>query len=146
MMLSLGNMRNEAPFRWAAVVAIRGVLVAVALCLVSFAALTPVCRRSRITKARAETAEFGKAVGIHLILTGRMPASLDDLRAPQPKYDGDPLVEFMVDPWGHPFGFTVDGPRAVTITCFGADGEPGGEGADEDIVLHWPPLEDPSPR
>ena len=102
--------------------------------------------RTRHTMAWAEISEIGKAVGIHFILTGRLPASLDDLRRPLPEFDGESIIDFSEDPWGRPYRFTVDGPRAVTITCLGADGEPGGSGEDEDIVVHWPAREGQGPR
>lgn len=97
-------------------------------------------------KAVAEVSEIGKAVGVYLTLTGRMPGSLDDLRLPQERNDDDSIIDIGNDPWDRPYGFTLDGPRAATITCLGADGVPGGVGPDEDIVLHWPPPKDPLPR
>jgi len=145
-MLGLGNLRREAPLRWAAVIAIRLVLVAVAILVICAIALTPTGGRSRPTRARAEVSEIGKAIGIYLVLTGRIPASLDDLRLPQERNGGEPIIDIGSDPWGHPYGFTRDGPRAVTITCLGADGAPGGVGPDEDIVMRWPTPEGPAPR
>ena len=97
-------------------------------------------------KAMAEVTDIGSAIGIHFALTGRVPGSLEDLRLPQALNDGDSIIDVGDDPWGRPYGFTLDGPRTATITCLGADGVPGGEGADEDIVLHWTPTKDPPPR
>ena len=146
-MLGLGNLRREAPLRWAAVIAIRIVL---AYCmvglLVSLFSVISYIWTARRMEAMAETAEIGKAVGIYLRMTGRMPTSLADLRVPQPKYDGDPILDLEVDPWGHPFGFTAEGPNSATVTCLGADGVPGGTGADEDIVVHWPSADEGAPR
>lgn len=97
-------------------------------------------------KALAEVAEIGSGIGTYFTLTGRMPASLDDLRLPQERNADDSIIDNGDDPWGRPYGFTVDGTRAATISCLGADGVPGGVGSDEDIVLHWPPPKNPPPR
>lgn len=105
--------------------------------------MTPQMRQ---TKASAEIAEIGKAVAIHLMLTGRMPASLADLRRPLARNGGEPIIVIGDDPWGRPYHFTVDGPRAVTVTCLGADGAPGGNGEDEDIVIHSPARYGQEPR
>jgi hypothetical protein len=145
-MLGLGTLRKDAPLRWAAVIAIRLVLVYVAILILYDIALTPGIGMCRTTRARAEATEIGKAVGIHLTLTGRMPASLDDLRRPLARNGGDSVIEIGNDPWGRPYRFTVDGPRAVTVSCLGADGEPGGRGEDEDIVVHWPTPVRQAPR
>ena len=145
-MLGLGTLRKDAPLKWAAVIAIRLFFAGLAVFILTAIPTINVPRQHRTTKARAEVSEIGKAVGIYLTLTGRMPASLDDLRLPQERNGGDSIIDIADDPWGRPYGFIVDGPRAVTITSLGADGAPGGDGADEDIVLHWPPPKDPLPR
>jgi len=146
-MLGLGNMRREAPLRWTAIIAIRLFLAACILeFLVVLLSAIPYCMAARRPTALSETSQLGRAVGMYLHLTGRMPTSLDDLQIPQPGNDGDPVMEIGSDPWGHPFGFTLDGPRAVTITCLGADGAIGGEGDDEDIVVHWPSPDERSRR
>jgi hypothetical protein len=146
-MFSLGNLRKEAPLRWAAVVAIRLFLI---LCVIEFLSILlsaiPYCMRARRTTALSVTAQLGEAVGMYLDLTGRMPATLDALKVPQPGNDGDPVMDFGSDPWGHSYCFTLDGPRSATITCLGADGELGGEGDDADIVARWPPPNEATPR
>lgn len=97
-------------------------------------------------KALAEVAEIGSGIGTYFTLTGRMPASLDDLRLPQERNGGDSIIDIRNDPWGHPYGFLFAGPRAVTILSLGADGEFGGDDADEDIVVHWPSPDGQAPR
>ncbi len=145
-MLGLGTLRKDAPLKSVAVVAIRLFFVGLAIHTLATIRVIGVPCASRTTRARAEISEIGKAVGIHLTLTGRMPASLADLRRPQARNAGEPIIHVGDDPWGRPYRFTVDGPRAVTVSCLGADGEPGGEGADEDIVVHWPARDGPGPR
>lgn len=145
-MLGLGTLRKDAPLKWAAVIAIRLVLVSVAILIFCDIALTPSIGMGRSTRARAEVSEIGKAVGIYLTLTGRMPASLDDLRLPQERNGGDSIIDIGNDPWGHPYGFLFAGPRAVTILSLGADGEFGGQGNDADLVQRWPSLDEHPPR
>jgi general secretion pathway protein G len=61
--------------------------------------------------------------------TGKYPEEVENI-------DFD---ELPVDPWDRTYLYEVtpDGPRAWT---YGRDGEPGGEGDDEDIF--WPPEKD----
>lgn len=66
---------------------------------------------------------------------GYLPSTLAELDDAYPPVDG----EQSVDAWGMPFQYatTIDG---YTISSFGADGMPGGDGADTDVVIEWPPL------
>ncbi len=107
-----------------------------------------ILREAKRTKARAEMAEICKAIAIFLSLNRPLRGDPADLFRPMAREGSDPILDMDIgdDPWGHPYGFTIDGPHAATITCLGADGAPGGEGADEDIVLRWPPPKDPPPR
>jgi general secretion pathway protein G len=91
-----------------------------------------VLAQAKITKARAEISEIKKAVGIYQTLTGKTPESLEDLRQPQDKNGGDPIIEIGKDPWGNEYEFERTG-RKVHVVSYGADGSPGGEGEDADI-------------
>lgn len=44
-------------------------------------------------------------------------------------------VEMLTDPWGNPYQLVIPGTKNVDfdIVSFGADGQPGGEGENEDI-------------
>ena len=124
----------------------RGILVLLALMAVTAGLM--VHRRTREearrTRARAAMQEARMAVGIYSSIVNPLPENLEDLRQPMtPEAAG--AIDMGPDPWGHAYEIEVRG-RAVTVTCFGADGEPGGEGDDEDIVLHWPTPEDELPR
>jgi hypothetical protein len=56
-----------------------------------------------------------------------IPLSLDVL----PKREG--YANRTVDGWGQPLLYTVGADGVITLTSFGADGKPGGEGLDADI-------------
>jgi hypothetical protein len=45
--------------------------------------------------------------------------------------------DMLVDPWGHRFTITIETSEecAIRVTGFGADGAPGGDGADADIMV-----------
>ncbi|NMO16108.1 hypothetical protein HPC49_17885 [Pyxidicoccus fallax] len=44
------------------------------------------------------------------------------------------VEEVPVDPWGRPYTFSVAKDGQVEVSTLGADGQPGGDGADKDIV------------
>ena len=44
-------------------------------------------------------------------------------------------IKATKDPWGHAIAYHITGTDEATLTCLGADGKPGGTGADQDIVL-----------
>ena len=48
------------------------------------------------------------------------------------------FTELPKDAWGHPFTYESDG-KEFTLTSFGRDGKPGGEGTDADIVYRGTP-------
>lgn len=56
-----------------------------------------------------------------------LPDSLEDV---VPYLDGDTLP---TDAWGNAFIYSVEGSSRYTITSYGGDGSPGGEGEDADI-------------
>ena len=88
--------------------------------------------QAKVTKAKAEISEIKKAIGIFQTLTGKGPESLEDLRAPQDKNGGEAIIDIGRDPWGNEYLFEKTG-RKYLITCYGADGAPGGDGEDGDI-------------
>ncbi len=77
------------------------------------------------------------AVTVYLLETGKLPASLEDLEKPLPgspgKYPECILKGTSKDPWKRPLVYEQNGPRKFLIRCFGADGKPGGQGADADL-------------
>jgi hypothetical protein len=41
------------------------------------------------------------------------------------------------DGWGRPLGYTADEKGVITLTSLGADGKPGGDGLDQDIIQRY---------
>jgi len=88
-------------------------------------------------KVRVDLRGIEDAAILFKVHAGRWPASLDELRA-RPggvrRWNGPYLSATPEDPWGRPYAYELRGrPR---ITCYGADGAPGGEGEAAD--LSWP--------
>lgn len=85
----------------------------------------------KIDRAETQVAAIAQAVENHGNRHYKIPRTLQEVRD-----EGATFAD--KDPWGNDFGYRVTGSgsneRAI-ITCFGADGKPGGELADEDIVL-----------
>jgi general secretion pathway protein G len=62
---------------------------------------------------------------------GQVPGALSELPEIKGRYGK------AIDGWGHDLQYSVDGKGAITLTSLGADGKPGGEGDDSDVVLHY---------
>lgn len=68
----------------------------------------------------------------------RVPRSLDELTQPEPKNLDRPYVDRLDelhDAWGTVFHYVSYDTRTYMLTSYGADGVPGGEGVDADLVL-----------
>ncbi len=99
--------------------------------------------RSRTTAARAQIESFQTALGIYKLDTGRFPSTEQGLRAlrVQPegveRWDGPYLPQDApLDPWGHAYLYKYPSEHGdePDIATYGADGQPGGEGEDIDVV------------
>ncbi len=98
---------------------------------------------ARVTAARAQINAFMTALGAYKLDTGTYPTTEMGLQAlrmrPQnvPQWQGPYLPqEIPVDPWGRPYNYRYPGEQGdePEIVCLGADGQPGGEGINADIV------------
>lgn len=98
---------------------------------------------ARVTAARAQINSFMTALGAYKLDTGTYPTTEMGLQAlrvrPQnvPQWQGPYLQqEVPVDPWGRPYIYRYPGEQGdePEIVCLGADGQPGGEGINADIV------------
>lgn len=79
-------------------------------------------------KAKAEISNLKTAVKMYRIKNKRLPNTLDEV-AP---FLDPPKVP--LDPWGNPYVYTKEGNSSFKIVSYGADGSPGGSGANADIT------------
>jgi len=98
---------------------------------------------ARVTAARAQIQSFMTALGAYKLDTGTYPTTemgLEALRRrPQnvPQWSGPYLPQDIpADPWGRPYIYRYPGEQGdePEIVSLGADGQPGGEGINADIV------------
>ena len=100
--------------------------------------------RARIVKAHSDIQTFMGAISTYKLDTGLFPTTEQGLRALREK-PGDvnqwagPYIQQDVpkDPWGHDYVYKYPGDHDASepeIICLGADGQPGGEGINADIV------------
>ncbi len=123
------------------VVVIIGILAAIVL--PRFIGQTDVARANA---ARVEMRSLMNALGYFKLTYGRLPTNAEGLKAliecpagldASSWPDGGFLDQTIVplDPWKHPYVYTQPGEHGpFDIVCYGADGQPGGDGPDTDIV------------
>ena len=100
--------------------------------------------KARVTAAHAQINAFMTALGAYKLDTGMFPTTEEGLQALRVKpsdgatqWQGPYLPqEIPVDPWGHPYVYKNPGEHGdeFDIVCYGADGQPGGDGMNADIV------------
>jgi general secretion pathway protein G len=92
--------------------------------------------------AQAQISMFGTALDTYRLDVGKYPTTEMGLGAlrQQPsdveKWDGPYLPKDVPkDPWGNPYEYRCPGEHGdYDLISYGADGQPGGEGEDEDVV------------
>jgi len=99
--------------------------------------------KAKITAARAQIQNFGAALGTYKLDNGDFPTTEQGLTALRTR-PGDatqwngPYMPLDVpkDPWGHDYVYKYPGEHGdePDITSYGADGQPGGDGINADIV------------
>ncbi|MEN6532834.1 MAG: type II secretion system major pseudopilin GspG [Bryobacteraceae bacterium] len=101
--------------------------------------------KARVTAARAQIEIFMGALGQYKLDTGTLPTTEQGLHAlwTRPSdvqtWDGPYLAkEIPPDPWGNQYVYTFPGQHGdmPDVISYGADGQPGGEGFNADI-LSW---------
>jgi general secretion pathway protein G len=99
--------------------------------------------RAKVTAARAQINSFMTALGSYKLDTGVFPSTEEGLQALRlapaniSQWQGPYLPqEIPVDPWGHPYLYKFPGEHGdePDLVCYGADGQPGGDGINADIV------------
>jgi general secretion pathway protein G len=99
--------------------------------------------KAKITAARAQIQNFGAALGTYKLDNGNFPTTEQGLQALRAR-PGDatqwngPYMPLDVpkDPWGHDYVYKFPGDHGdePDIISYGADGQPGGDGINADIV------------
>lgn len=101
---------------------------------------------ARETAAKSQIEMLGGALDTYRLHSGQYPTTAEGLAAlwePPPgiaasRWRGPYLRRAIpLDPWGHAYKYLSPGEvnaRGYDLLSFGADGEPGGEGADRDIT------------
>ena len=139
-------MNRKTNRRQAGVTLIEMLVVVTIIALFAALVAPRMLRRSdtaRITAARAQINSFMTALGAYKLDTGLFPTTEQGLQALRAKPQGvnqweGPYLpqEIPVDPWGRPYVYKYPGEHGdePDIVCLGADGQPGGEGTNADIV------------
>ena len=98
---------------------------------------------ARKTAARAQVNSFMTALGAYKLDTGTFPTTEEGLQALRIKpaeanqWQGPYLPQDIpVDPWGRPYLYKYPGEHGdePDLICLGADGQPGGDGINGDVV------------
>ena len=101
--------------------------------------------QAKITVAKAQIAAFQTALGAYKLDTGNFPTTDQGLQALRTlpsgvtNWNGPYLPkDIPLDPWNHPYIYKYPGEHGdePDIISYGADGLPGGEGENADI-LSW---------
>lgn len=99
--------------------------------------------QAKINVAKAQIAAFQTALSAYKLDTGTFPTTEQGLQALRVaptgvnNWNGPYLPkEIPMDPWGNPYAYKYPGDHGdePDIVSFGADGQPGGEGENADIV------------
>jgi general secretion pathway protein G len=99
--------------------------------------------RAKVTSAHAQIDSFSTALGAYKLDTGTYPTTEQGLQALRLQPEGvenwqGPYLqkEIGTDPWQHPFVYHYPGEHGdePDIISLGADGAPGGDGFNADIV------------
>lgn len=98
--------------------------------------------KAKQNTARAQMENFSTALDAFRLDNGRLPSTAEGLAALRvrpanlPNWDGPYLSkEIPKDPWGRPYIFKSPGEHGdYDIISYGADGAPGGDGENKDIV------------
>lgn len=100
---------------------------------------------AKVVAAQAQINAFQTALGTYKLETSQFPTTEQGLAALRtkpgdlPNWNGPYLPKDVPnDPWGHPYIYKYPGEHGdePDIISYGADGQPGGEGTNADI-LSW---------
>lgn len=100
--------------------------------------------KGKVNAAKAQISALESALDSYRLDVGSYPTTQMGLEALQTKpagvekWDGPYLKkEIPLDPWGHPYVYKSPGDHGdYDLMSYGADGQPGGDGVNADIV-NW---------
>jgi general secretion pathway protein G len=99
--------------------------------------------QAKVTAARTQIVAFSNALAMYKLDTGAFPSTDQGLEALRMKPEGlaqwnGPYLQQDIpnDPWGHPYVYKFPGTHGdePEVLSYGADGQPGGEGTNADVV------------
>ena len=101
--------------------------------------------QARVTVARTDVRTIASSLEMYRLDNRTYPATSQGLQSlvtrptsppvPASWASGGYLAQLPVDPWGHPYVYRSPGASApYELMSLGADGQPGGEGVDADIL------------
>jgi general secretion pathway protein G len=99
--------------------------------------------KSKVGAAHTQIEAYRNALGAYKLDTGTFPATEQGLQALWTQPEGVPnwqgpyvTKEITHDPWDHPYIYKFPGEHGdePDLISYGADGQPGGEGYNADIV------------
>ncbi len=106
-----------------------------------FPKLIPKVGKGKQSAAKTQIELLGQALDQFRLDTGRYPTTAEGLNAllsdpGVPGWDGPYLKKATPnDPWGRPYHYEAPGTHGdYDLISYGADGQPGGEGINADIV------------
>lgn len=84
--------------------------------------------------AKNQIRSFGRAMDQYKLHFYKYPETLEDLTKGEGAPGGEPFMKAIpLDPWGNEYHYELSPGGEPLIVCYGADGQPGGEGKDADI-------------
>ncbi|MBL4772672.1 MAG: type II secretion system major pseudopilin GspG [Alcanivoracaceae bacterium] len=100
--------------------------------------------KARVARAQSDIQNLNKALSMYKLDNYNYPSTSQGLQALVTKPSGQPLARnwkpdgyitnMIKDPWGNQYQYLNPGNRAsIDIYSFGADGQPGGEGDNQDV-------------
>lgn len=100
---------------------------------VAYQRFQPVLDDGRVTAAKTQIESLKAALQVYNIKNGNFPSQEEGLAAVRPYLDKD----IPLDPWNNPYVYRFPGENGEPeLLSYGADGAPGGEGVNADI-LSW---------
>ncbi len=101
--------------------------------------------KARRTKAQIQIKSFEESLGMYKLHNGFFPTTEQTLEAlvhkpetgriPKNYREGGYISKIPLDPWGNPYIYLCPGTHGdYDLLSYGADGEPGGEGKNADII------------